>query len=290
MARSNFFKKVFNKLKAKKEHARDKTKNSKKKNSHHNLASSSLRQHPPIASQPQSLFFSLPGEIRNKIYDYVTCPSLNSITILAHFKSILAFPVFRISRQIRFEALSLLCSSKSFDLNGLSAANRFLAAVREHVPQLKRLIVRCDEEWWLPSEDCTKLRKDFLEYLELSKGLEEVTIVVGRFPLSKECVAQLRDPSSLGMRFLCDARDTVLTVDEAERERVTRARYGMLSRQGGFLHAVRVLESELTEASVLGQNMFKACRPTRLDGTTVELTLPAWMPDYAREVIANKGQ
>ena len=158
------------------------------------------------------------------------------------------------------------------------------------MPQLKRLIVRCDEEWWLPSEDCTKLRKDFLEYLELSKGLEEVAIVVGRFPLSKECVAQLGDPSSLGMRFLCDARDTVLRVDEAERERVTRARYGMLSRQGGFLHAVRVLESELTEASVLGQNMFKACRPTRLDGTTVELTLPAWKPDYTREVIANIGQ
>jgi hypothetical protein len=285
MAPSKFLKKVVDKLKAKKEHIRDKTKNSKT-----NLTSSSIRQHPPIASQPQSLFFSLPGEIRNRIYDYVTCPSLNSITILAHFKFILAFPVFRISRQIRFEALSLLCSSKSFDLNGLSAANRFLAAVREHVPQLKRLTIRCDEEWWLPSEDCMKKRKDFLEYLELAKGLEEVTIVVGRFPLSEECAAQLGDPSSLGMRFLCDARDTVLRVDVAERERVTRERYSMLFRQGGLLHAVQVLELELAEASVREQKMFKVCRPTRLDGTTMELTLPAWMPDYTREGVANIGQ
>jgi hypothetical protein len=290
MAPSKFLKKLVDKLKAKKEHVRGKAKNSKTKHSDHNSTSSSIRQHPPIASQPQSLFFSLPGEIRNKVYDYVTCPSLNSITILAHFKSILAFPVFRISRQIRFEALSLLCSSKLFDMNGLSTANRFFAAVREHVPQLKRLIIRCDEEWWLPSEDCTKKRRDFLEYLELAKGLEEVTIVVGRFPLSEECVAQLGDPSSLGMRFLCDARDTALRFDVAERERVARERYSMLFRQGGLLHAVQVLELELAEESVREQKMLKVCRPTRLDGTTVELTLPAWMPDYTREGVAKIGQ
>jgi hypothetical protein len=283
-------KKLVNKLKAKKEHARDKTKNSKTKNSDHNFTSSSIRQHPPIALQPQSIFFCLPGEIRNKIYDYVTCPSLNSITILAHFKSILAFPVFRISRQIRFEALSLLCSSKSFDLNGLSTANRFFAAVREHVPQLKRLTIRCDEEWWLPSEDCTKMRRDFLGYLELAKGLEEVTIVVGRFPLSEECVAQLGDPSTLGMRFLCDARNTASRVDVMKRERVVRERYSMLFRQGGLLHAFQVLELELAEESVREQKMLKVCRPTRLDGTTVDLTLPAWMPDYTREGVANLGQ
>ena len=290
MAPSKFFKKVVAKLKAQKEHIRDKTKNFKTKKSDHDFTPSSIRQHPPIASQPQSLFFSLPGEIRNKIYDYVTCPSLNSITILVHFKPILAFHVFRISRQIRFEALSLLCSSKSFDLNGLSTANRFLAAVREHVPQLKRLIVRCDEEWWLPSRDCTKKRNIFLEYLELAKGLEKVTIVVGRFPLNEECVAQLGDPTSTGMKFLCDARDTVLRIDVAERERATRERYDLLSREGGMLHAFKVLESEVTEASVRGQDTFKACRPTRADGTTVELTLPAWMPDYTRKEVAKVGQ
>ncbi|OSS54082.1 hypothetical protein B5807_01684 [Epicoccum nigrum] len=290
MAPSKFFKKVINKLKAKKEHVREKTKNSKTKDSVHSFASSSTRQHPPIASQPQSLLLSLPGELRNKIYDYVTCPSLDSIAILAQFKSILAFPVFRISRQIRVEALSLLCSSKLFDLNGLITANRFFASVREHMPQLKRLIIRCDEEWWLPSEDCTRGRKNFLQYLELAKGLEKVTIVVGRFPLSEKCVAQLGDPSSVGMRFLCDARDTVLRVDAAERERATRERYSMLLGQGGLLHAIKALELELTEASVRGQNVFKVYRPTRLDGTTVELTLPAWMPDYTKEEIVNIGQ
>jgi hypothetical protein len=289
MAPSKLLKKLVNKLKAKKEHVRDKTKNSKRKKSDHNSTSSSIRQHPPIALQPQSIFFCLPGEIRNKIYDYVTCPSLNSITILAHFKSILAFPVFRISRQIRFEALSLLCSSKSFDLNGLSTANRFFAAVREHVPQLKRLTIRCDEEWWSPSEDCTTKRKDFLEYLKLAKGLEEVTIVVGRFPLSEESVAQLGDPSSLGMRFLCDARSTASRVDMAERKRVARERYSMLFRQGGLLYAVQVLERELAEESVHEQRMLKVCRPTRLDGTTVELNLPACMPDYTKEGFGNIG-
>lgn len=87
------------------------------------------------SSPQQSLFLQLPGEIRNLIYNHAVYPDLELLTIAncvipAHFgTSVLSLPVFRVCRQIRVEALAVLCATKSFKIIGLPTANAFFDVV-----------------------------------------------------------------------------------------------------------------------------------------------------------------
>ncbi|KAF2242636.1 hypothetical protein BU26DRAFT_524221 [Trematosphaeria pertusa] len=77
-------------------------------------------------------FLSLPGELRNKIYDEALFPNHEYLVIINCSQprdivcSVLSSPVFRISRRIRAEALARLCSTKRIEILDVSSANTFL--------------------------------------------------------------------------------------------------------------------------------------------------------------------
>lgn len=123
-----------------------------------------------IQPQPDSLFLRLPGELRNRIYAYATYPSLSTILIQAYPEPVLSFPIFHICRQIRFEATSLLCSSKSFEISGLVTANRFFMLVQDHMAQLRRVLIRCTVAWRKESEALAVEKSELFDHLELATG------------------------------------------------------------------------------------------------------------------------
>jgi hypothetical protein len=77
-------------------------------------------------------FLSLPGEIRNKIYDLIIYPHHHSLLIAFHngphdiFRSFLRSSLYRINRQVRAEAFSFLCSQKTFRIINAVSGETFL--------------------------------------------------------------------------------------------------------------------------------------------------------------------
>lgn len=79
------------------------------------------------------LFLSLPGEIRNAIYDQLMFPHHDHIRIsgsTSHPKDLIAgplnSPLLRVSRTIRKECLSRLLTTKRIEIHGIRPANVFL--------------------------------------------------------------------------------------------------------------------------------------------------------------------
>jgi hypothetical protein len=76
-------------------------------------------------------FTNLPGEIRNTIYSLLLFPYHRSLLAIAYshpldiFSTLLRSPLFRVSRQIRAEALSFLAATKDFRLPGITTATTF---------------------------------------------------------------------------------------------------------------------------------------------------------------------
>ncbi|KAF2788336.1 hypothetical protein K505DRAFT_378965 [Melanomma pulvis-pyrius CBS 109.77] len=93
---------------------------------------------PPPATSPinaidpsKPTFSSLPGEIRNNIYHLSLFPRHPSLLAIYYshpqdiFRTLLRNPLFRVSRQIRAEALSFLAATKDFRLPGVCTATTF---------------------------------------------------------------------------------------------------------------------------------------------------------------------
>ncbi|KAF2684878.1 hypothetical protein K458DRAFT_27780 [Lentithecium fluviatile CBS 122367] len=68
-------------------------------------------------------FMSLPGELRNAVYDHLLFPESDTLSMRACnsnkdiVNSIMRSPIFRVSKEIRIEALSRLLSTKRIDIN-----------------------------------------------------------------------------------------------------------------------------------------------------------------------------
>lgn len=77
-------------------------------------------------------FLTLPGELRNRIYEFSIYPNQSKLFCAHHtgpediFRSLLRLPIYRVNRQVRNEALSFLCASKTFTCLNISAAATFL--------------------------------------------------------------------------------------------------------------------------------------------------------------------
>lgn len=77
-------------------------------------------------------FLSLPGEIRNEIYDHATFPHHDAVAV-HHCTTprdvvakVLKSPIFRLSSRIRVEALVRLFKTKDFDFSDYASALNFL--------------------------------------------------------------------------------------------------------------------------------------------------------------------
>ncbi|KAF2280777.1 uncharacterized protein EI97DRAFT_428884 [Westerdykella ornata] len=78
-------------------------------------------------------FMDLPGEIRNKIYKYLPLCDTPQLVAWSSKKDIsrglLRSPIYRLNRQIRSEALSILCTDRSFTILENRALDLFLEAI-----------------------------------------------------------------------------------------------------------------------------------------------------------------
>jgi hypothetical protein len=89
----------------------------------------------------------LPGEIRNMIYGFAIYPHLDSVNVVngklgEHVGSTtLCLGVFRVSRQIRAEAISFLCASKTVRILGVAAANTFFDCVGTAIRNVRSVVL-----------------------------------------------------------------------------------------------------------------------------------------------------
>ncbi|KAH7391704.1 hypothetical protein BKA66DRAFT_568119 [Pyrenochaeta sp. MPI-SDFR-AT-0127] len=99
----------------------------------------------PRVDRTRSLFLQLPGEIRNQIYSYAIYSELKTVTVANCVKaeqfgaSVLNLPIFRICRQIRAEALSYLCATKTIRIFSIHTANAFFDAIGTSISDVKFL-------------------------------------------------------------------------------------------------------------------------------------------------------
>ncbi|KAF2652534.1 hypothetical protein K491DRAFT_780996 [Lophiostoma macrostomum CBS 122681] len=158
--------------------------------------------------QPRTSFLSLPGELRNYIYQLSVYTNINSaINILQTsqpdlFRSILSPPVFRTSRQVRHETLSYLCANNRFQLLGLRSASEFLTAIgpagRESLACLS-LVLTSLPRHTSAATICISMLKD-------AKGLKYMRLVF-------EVGLELEDFSSLQVSILRALYDAVKSIE-----------------------------------------------------------------------------
>ncbi|KAH6629873.1 hypothetical protein C7974DRAFT_454945 [Boeremia exigua] len=241
----------------------------------HQLART-LQTRPQVASP----FFSLPGELRNRIYAYATYPSLLSITIFQNPEPVLSANIFHLCRRIRSEAISHLCSSKSISLADLRTANKFFELVRDEMPSLRHITIRSDSAWRLGTAEVEVEKSVFLDYLELATGLKKLEMVVGQWPLSVQNRAQLCDAGSVGAGFLYAVRDLVdREVGGEELERVTMERLLALCKNFSAPRAVQDLKAALNEEYEQREvKVFRLYKVTSLEGGIERVELPMRMP------------
>ncbi|KAF3005956.1 hypothetical protein E8E13_010178 [Curvularia kusanoi] len=288
MAISDIFRKLHEKHKVRKE-----SKSSQASESSPRTTSQSLQQpstlHQLLRSldidpQPASLFLSLPGEIRNKIYAYALDPVPPNIYIRAQPECVLALSILGTCRQIRSEALSLLCADRSFHLRGLFTANQFFTLVHDYMPNLRRVTICLAAGWQSESSQMAAERRTLLDHLELAEGLCELVVEIRMcLPREREW-AHLEDPESVGAMFLLDVRSVVDRKNEPLNSgKVMRERFQMLCDQVGETDAGLVLKKELEEEDeAREEKVFKLRRWNSTDGLTEKVTLPVQIPDYAK--------
>lgn len=241
-----------------------------------------LESHPQAASP----FFSLPGELRNKIYSYATYPALPSITIYKSPEAILSCSIFHICRRIRSEAISHLCASKFLHLASIWTANKFFELVRDELPSLRHVTIRCAFAWHLETEKVEVEKRDLLDFLELATGLKALSVVIEDSLGSAQNETNLEDPESVGARFLQALRDVVdRETCGAQEDTLMRERLLNLCKQRGVDQAVRSLKEEVREEHERqGDRVFRLFKVTRLGHTTERIVLPVQVPVHLRRI------
>jgi hypothetical protein len=140
----------------------------------------------------------LPGEIRNIIYSHTLYPCLKSIFIAygnkkSNFAQTVLNPgLFRVSQQVRAEALSFLCASKHLQFCGIHAANAFLGYVGTSASDVKRITVSqtLSHQKPLSMKQVDKLIR-FLDQAAALRVFElEVGSMIHPFELKEEVIGQ----------------------------------------------------------------------------------------------------
>ncbi|OAL53406.1 hypothetical protein IQ07DRAFT_360051 [Pyrenochaeta sp. DS3sAY3a] len=122
---------------------------------------------------PSSRFLQLPAELRNLIYDYCIYHELSTISIYNSISghdlgsAVLSPSIFRISPQIRNEALSYLSSNKHIELHGITAALSFFRHIGPAVSDLKNVKVSALSDHVLHGDG-----EQFLQFLQQAKSLQ----------------------------------------------------------------------------------------------------------------------
>ena len=239
---------------------------------------------PPLP-QTVSRLLSLPGEIRNKIYDFAIYPSLHIISLHRAPETVLSLPIFAICRQMRSEAISKLCSSKSFSLSGLRTATVLFEIIGDGVSNLRYVTIRSEANWRCGSEEMAVERVTLLDHLELMTSLRSLQVIVGGFPFAFEDEQQLDNASSVGAQFLYAIRSVVDHERvEVEEQRMMKERSLALCDQIGALQAVRFLKEKLKEEhEERGEKVFRLGKVVSLEGKLEGVRLPLRMPEYLRK-------
>lgn len=235
----------------------------------------------PLSQSPSRLL-SLPGELRNRIYALVIYPSLLAISVQHTPETVLSLPVFAICRQVRSEAVSKLCSSKSFSLFGLRTANTFLRMIGDGVSDLRFVTIRSETGWRTESGEMVVERANLLGHLELATSLRSLQFVVGDSILENQDVQHFENASSVGAQFLYAVRSVV---DHerlgAAEDVVIRERFLTLSDQIGELQAVRTLKKKLQkEHEDRAEKVFRLSKLVSMEGSIGDVLLPLRIPEY----------
>jgi hypothetical protein len=248
-----------------------------------------LPRHLLTASNSTSNFFSLPGEIRNQIYAHVTYPSLDTISIYHHPEIILSIPVFHICHQIRSEAISYLCSNKTFYFSSLTDVNNFFSMISAGAMPSLRHITICDQDWCVQSSNAEGKRTELLEWLKHATSLKRLDFIIGRFLFGVQDGNHLEPASSPGVEFLYALRDTVDKEDYGEGERGLEERFGRLCEDLGVEQAVRNLRERLIkEDEMREEKVFRLQKVVSLEGKVEELKMPCRKPGFLRGIEENK--
>ncbi|KAL1641589.1 hypothetical protein SLS61_010030 [Didymella pomorum] len=239
---------------------------------------------PPVP-QTASRLLSLPGEIRNKIYDFAVYPSLHTISLHRAPETVLSLPIFALCRQMRSEAISKLCSSKSFSLSGLRTANSFFEIIGDSVSDLRYVTIRSEADWRSGREEMAVEKATLLDHLELMTALRSLQLIVGGFPFAFEDEQQLNIASSVGAQFVFAVRSVVDHERvEVEEESVMRERFLALCDQLGALQAVHFLKEKLQkEHEERAEKVFQLVKLVSLEGVFEGVRLPLRMPEYLRK-------
>lgn len=242
-----------------------------------------ILQDPPPQTASRLLF--LPGEIRNNIYSFIIYPSLSIISLHRAPETALSLPVFAICRQMRSEAISKLCSSKSFSLFGLRTAHKFFEMVGDGVSDLRFVVIRCETDWSSESEEMAVEKVELLDHLELATSLRSLQLVVRDLSLTTQDESHLQNASFPGAQFLYAVRSIVDHERvEAEEERVMREEFLALCDQIGALQAARFLKDKLKkEHEERAEKVFRLGKVVSLEGDVSGVMLPLRMPAYLRK-------
>lgn len=232
--------------------------------------------------QKASRLLSLPGEIRNRIYDFAIYPSLSAIPLHHAPGTVLSLPIFAICRQMRSEAISKLCSSKSFSFSGLRIANAFFEVIGDGLKDLRFVTIYSETDWRSGSEEMAVEKVTLLDHLELATSLRSLQLVVGDFPLASQDEFQLETALSVGVQFLYAVRSVVdHERTEVEEERVIRERFLALCDQIGSLEAVCFLKEKLKkEHKERADRVFRVGRVASLEGNVKSVMLPLRLPEF----------
>ncbi|KZM21646.1 hydrolase [Ascochyta rabiei] len=220
-------------------------------------------------------FLSLPGEVRNLIYSYAIFPSLETITIFHHADTFLTLPVFRVSRQVRQEAVSYLCTEHTVYLSGLNVANDFFSAVGENgLRSLRHVTVRSADTWHQDSSKASAIKSVFLGYMKLATDLRRFVFVVGQFPLSREDEVHLTSAHSSGAKFICAVKDVVNGIEGIGSKATSYNRVDWTGEGVDEGHRVERLGTE-HDSDGVHRNVFRLYKANGIVGEVVELELPS---------------
>jgi len=142
-------------------------------------------------SDPYVGLMSLPGELRNVIYFLLLFPYLRTIQIFGNMsdsqlsRSLFRSSVFRINRQIRFEAINFLCSTKKIHIHGAMAASQFFCAINSFGREsLTNIVLQVDAGYPSSSfyqDECVRLLSSAsaLERMHLAIDVSALSRVAG---------------------------------------------------------------------------------------------------------------
>lgn len=169
------------------------------------------QREPATTSESPLSFFSLPGEVRNIIYHYLTLPTLTTITVSHANPVLFSLPIFHVSHQIRDEATSYLLVHKTIRISGMKAANAFFNQIGDKgMRNLRHVEIRCAVAWRpdLPTEKANKA--ELLNHLKLATGLQRLEVVVTNLmaPFGMPYYRRY-EGRSLDIWFLLEMKDVV---------------------------------------------------------------------------------